>query len=282
MKMAVVGFALLVGLTGAARADQSGGRAHFLSGLQLYSDGHYAQALDEFRAAQLTWNDPELLLDMAECNRHLGNVAEARQQYRAFLLRAPRSPLRASVERQLARLDEAATEAPPPSELLPPAAPKPMPLMAEEAGASHAGRTAKAIGIAAWATGALATALGIYSYVEVQSLESAAHNELRDLRSANAAALSPEERAFFADPNSCAPPPSLVGGAAFARDCTRGQQFSSAATALSVVGVALGIAGTISYVVGARQAARVRERAPVELRPVVGRTGGSLQLRYTF
>ncbi|HEX8952043.1 MAG TPA: tetratricopeptide repeat protein, partial [Polyangia bacterium] len=94
---------LLVG--GVAGADQSGARSHFLSGLELYSQGKYAAALAEYQAAWVTWDDPELLLDMAECNRHLGNLDEAREQYRGFLERAPQSPLRGSVERQLARLD---------------------------------------------------------------------------------------------------------------------------------------------------------------------------------
>ncbi len=290
MRAAILGVSLLL-VAGVAGADRPGARAHFLAGLQLYGQGQYAAALDEYRAAWVTWEDPELLLDMAECNRHLGHLDEARAQYRGFLARAPHSPLRPSVERQLARLD--LREAPPPAELTTPPAPPlaeltapPPPLVAGpppplvDGRAPHAGRTARAIGIAGWAASALAMAVGIYTWSESTSLENAAHADLVQLRPSGPFGPSAEEQAFFQNPG-CAPPSSLMGTDSYRRDCTRGQQLSDATTALFVGSVALGVAGTIAYAVGARQSARARERT-LALTPVVGWTGGGLQLRYRF
>src|SRR5437764_878853 len=122
---AMVGVVCSLCFVTSVRADPGGAREHFLAGLELYNQGQYAAALDEYRVVWITWHDPELLLDMAECNRHLGNVAEARQLYLGFLQRVPHSPLRAAVERQIARLD-ATSAAPPPAELSPrPPAPAP-------------------------------------------------------------------------------------------------------------------------------------------------------------
>ena len=256
---------------GVAQADQSGARSHFLSGLQLYSQGRYAAALVEYQAAWVTWEDPELLLDMAECNRHLGNVDQAREQYQGFLERAPHSPLRGSVERQLARLDRP-TEAPPPAELV-----VVSPARDRDVRTPHAGLPARLIGIAGWTLSAASLAVGIYAWHEYSSLEGTAHNELVALHTDNP---SSAEQSFFLNP-SCSPPPSLVNSDAYRRDCTRGQQYSNTVTAMFVGSAAFAIAGTISYIVGAGQQARARERA-VQVTPVVSLNGGSLQLRYTF
>jgi tetratricopeptide (TPR) repeat protein len=269
---------VLVG--GAAHADAGGARSHFLSGLELYSQGKYAAALEEYRAAWVSWEDPELLLDMAECNRHLGNLDEAREQYRGFLQRAPHSPLRGSVERQLARLDrEQQQQPPPPAELV--VVPPSVKQAAEsaDADARHAGRAAKALGIAGWVASAAAMALGIYTWRETASLEDAAHADLVQLHpSTGLVASSPEETAFFQSP-TCSPPSSLMGTDAYRRDCNRGQQYSAATTGLFVSSLALGVAGTVSYILGARQARRARG---VELAPAVSLRSAALQLRFPF
>jgi tetratricopeptide (TPR) repeat protein len=261
----------LVLVGGVAHADRSGARSHFLSGLQLYSQGKYEAALVEYQAAWVTWQDPELLLDMAECNRHLGNLDQAREQYQGFLERAPRSALRGSVERQLARLDHP-TEAPPPAELVA-VAPSP-----PHESAPHAGRTARAIGIAGWAASAVALGLGIYTWHETSSLENLSHSELVQLRPTGGFGATPEDQAFFQNP-TCSPPSSLTGADAYRHDCTRGEQYSAATTAMFVGSAAFAVAGTISYIVGARQAARARG---VEVMPAVSYTSAQLQLRIPF
>jgi len=262
---------LLVG--GVARADQSGARSHFLAGLELYSEGRYAEALREYRAAWLTWEDPELLLDMAECNRHLGNIEEAREQYRGFLDRAPRSPLRGSVERQLARLDHPA-EAPPPAELVVAAA---APSAAARAPDRHAGRTAMAIGIAGWVTSVAAFGASLATWQLSSQLQNAAHEDLNQLRSSNGFTGSPEEQAFYMSPG-CSPPSSLSNTAQYRSDCNRGQQLSSATTGLLISSLLVGAGGTASFLVGAHQAAR----GHVEVRPALSLSEASLTLRFPF
>jgi tetratricopeptide (TPR) repeat protein len=271
MRAAILALLLVAGV---ARADQSGARSHFLSGLELYSQGKYAAALAEYRAAWVIWEDPELLLDMAECNRHLGNLDEAREQYRGFLQRAPGSPLRGSVERQLARLDHPA-EAPPPVELV--AAPA-RGAASDAPAASHAGRVAKAIGIAGWATSIVALGVGIYTWREYTFLEAKSHAELETLRAPGAFGGSVEEQAFFMNPG-CTPPSTLMNSAVYRADCNRGRQYADATSAMFATSTALAVAGTISYIIGAHQAKRARA---VEVRPALSLSEASLTLRFPF
>ncbi len=274
MRAAILGaVVLLVG--GVASANAGGARSHFLSGLELYSQGKYAAALAEYQAAWVTWADPELLLDMAECNRHLGNFEEAREQYRGFLQRAPQSPLRASVERQLARLDVPEEDVPLPGELVVPVAPPPSASVAER---GHPGRTAMAIGIAGWAASVLSGVLGVYTWSQASAMSSAAHADLVQLHSTNGFTGSPAEQAFFANP-SCTPPSSLSYTDKYRSDCNAGQQFSTATTALLITSLIVGAGGTASFIVGAHQAARVRG---VEVAPAITLREASLQLRFPF
>jgi hypothetical protein len=277
MRAAILGLALIL-VGGAASADPAGARSHFLSGLELYSQGKYAAALAEYQAAWVTWEDPELLLDMAECNRHLGNLDEARQQYRGFLERAPHSALRGSVERQLARLDR--QSAPPPAELVAPPPAElvaPLPTVRPSVADAHRGRVAKAIGVAGWVASAASLALGVYTWREMSSLESAAHADLEALRPIGGP-MSADQQAFFASPG-CSTPSSLMNADVYRRDCTRGRQFSDATTGLFISSVALGVAGTVSYIIGAHQGARDRH---IEVAPALTLREASLQLRFPF
>jgi hypothetical protein len=268
MRAAIVVLTLVL-VGGVARADAGGARSHFLSGLQLYSQGKYAEALREYQAAWVQWEDPELLLDMAECNRHLGKLDLAREQYHGFLERAPQSPLRGSVERQLARLED---------DQLPAAAELVMPAKVEQAEARRAGRVAKSLGIAGWAASAAAFGLAIFTWHQMSALESTTHTDLLGLRMANPIQpSSPEEAAFYQNPG-CSPPSTLRNTAQYTSDCNRGQQYSAATTALFVSSAAFGIAGTIAYVVGAKQAARHH----VEVAPAISYNAAALQLRFRF
>lgn len=266
----------LVLVGGVARADQGGARSHFLAGLELYIEGRYTEALAEYQAAWVIWEDPELLLDMAECNRHLGNVDLAREQYRGFLERSHRSPLRGSVERQLARLD-APAEAPPPAELV--AATRPAAAaVAAVAAPSHPGRTAKAIGVAGWLTGVAAFAASIATWQASSAAENAAHDDIVQLRGSNGYTGSTAEQAFYNNP-SCSPPSSLSNTGRYVSDCNRGQQLSTASTALIISSLLLGAGATASYIVGAVQADRA---GAVEVRPALSLSEATLTLRFPF
>ncbi len=266
----------LVLVGGVARADQNGARGHFLAGLQLYSQGQWEAALAEYRAAWATWEDPELLLDMAECNRHLGNYDRARELYQGFLEREPQSPLRGSVERQLARLDEPQSEAPPPAELVAAAAARPT--TATAAPDLHAGRTAKAIGIAGWLTGVATFAASIATWQLSSSAQNAAHADLDQLRGSNGFTGSAAEQAFYANPG-CSPPSSLSNTGRYVSDCNRGQQLSTASTALIITSLIVGAGGTASYIAGVYQADRA---GVVEVRPAISLSEATLTLRFPF
>lgn len=271
MRAAILCLAMVL-VGGVAQADAGGARSHFLSGLTLYSQGKYAEALREYQAAWVQWEDPELLLDMAECNRHLGKLDEAREQYRGFLERAPQSPLRGSVERQLARIED--DQLPAAAELVMPA----KPAASDEAQARRAGRTAKALGITGWLTGAAAFGLAFFTWHQYSALETAAHTDLDSVRMTNPIQSSTQaEQAFFQSPG-CSPPSTLRNTAQYVSDCNHGQQYAAATTALFVSSAALEIAGTIAYVIGAKQAAKSR----VEIAPAISYNAASLRLRFPF
>ena len=265
----------LVLVGGVARADQSGARSHFLAGLELYIEGRYSDALAEYQAAWAIWDDPELLLDMAECNRHLGNVDLAREQYQGFLERSHRSRLRGSVERQLARLDEQGTEAPPPAELVAAARPAAPAVAAQDA---HPGRTAKLIGLAGWLTSIAALGGSIATWQASISAADATHADIVQLRGSNGYTGSAAEQAFYNNP-SCSPPSSLSNTGRYVSDCNRGQQLSTASTALIISSLLLGVGGTASYIVGAVQADRA---GAVEVRPALSLSEATLTLRFPF
>ena len=264
----------LVLVGGVARADQSGARSHFLAGLELYIEGRYTEALAEYQAAWVIGDDPELLLDMAECNRHLGNLDLAREQYQGFLERSQRSPLRGSVERQLARLD-APAEAPPPAELVAAARPPAPAVAAQDA---HPGRTAKLIGLAGWLTSIAALGGSIATWQASISAEDATHADIVQLRGSNGYTGSTAEQAFYNNP-SCSPPSSLSNTGRYVSDCNRGQQLSTASTALIISSLLLGVGGTASYIVGAVQADRA---GAVEVRPALSLSEATLTLRFPF
>ena len=79
----------------------------------------------------------------------------------------------------------------------------------------------------------------------------------------------------------CTVPSSLAGAGAnqFHRDCTRGEQYSSATTGLFISSLALGVAGTVSYLVGVHQGVKARG---LEVAPAVSLNAAALQLRFPF
>jgi hypothetical protein len=85
---------------------------------------------------------------------------------------------------------------------------------------------------------------------------------------------------FFGSP-TCSPPSSLAGPAAdkYRSDCNSGQRYSDATTAMLVGSAAFAVAGTVAYIVGARQASRARG---VEVAPAVSLNSAALQLRFPF
>jgi tetratricopeptide (TPR) repeat protein len=79
----------------------------FWSGKQAYDAGDFARAREQFQRAYQLTKDPELLYDLGQTYRQMGECAPARQAYQQFLQAAPTSPLAARATRHVARLDAA-------------------------------------------------------------------------------------------------------------------------------------------------------------------------------
>lgn len=113
----------VLALAPAARADDAllRARAHFETGRGMYELGNYSGAIREFSAGWDLVHKPEFVLNIGQCYRQLGQLAEARAMYRKFLAVArPDDPARPGVERVLAEIDRKLAAAPPPATAPPP------------------------------------------------------------------------------------------------------------------------------------------------------------------
>ena len=99
----------------------------FQKGKAAFGAGNLTEALDAFTQARKIDKAPELLLNIAQCNRGLGRRAEAIAALEAFLQEAPRHALRRAAEGTLGdlRAEQAAADTPTRVELVP--APVPVP-----------------------------------------------------------------------------------------------------------------------------------------------------------
>ncbi len=82
-----------------ARRDFQAGEAHFKAGL-------YAEALADYQAGYAAAPLPGFLINVAQCQRRLGDLAKARSTYQKFLLVAPDSPLVPQVRKLIVDLDQ--------------------------------------------------------------------------------------------------------------------------------------------------------------------------------
>lgn len=104
--------------------------ALFKKGKAAFSAGNLTEALEAFTQAQQLDPKPELLLNIAQCNRGLGRRAEAIAALEAFLLSAPNHPLRKAAEGTLADLRaEQTADTPARVELVPAPAPVAQPIV---------------------------------------------------------------------------------------------------------------------------------------------------------
>ena len=82
-----------------ARRNFQAGEAHFKAGL-------YGEALTDYQAGYAVAPLPGFLINVAQCQRRLGELAKARATYQKFLMVAPDSPLGPEVKRLIAELDQ--------------------------------------------------------------------------------------------------------------------------------------------------------------------------------
>ncbi len=87
-------------------ANEVEARTRFTLGQQLYEQGRFEEALEQFRAAHELSGRPGLLYNIYLCHRDAGNNQEAATSLRAFLEAQPEVANRAMLERRLATLEE--------------------------------------------------------------------------------------------------------------------------------------------------------------------------------
>ncbi|HEY4395077.1 MAG TPA: tetratricopeptide repeat protein [Polyangia bacterium] len=110
----ICALAAALALTGAAvplaaappSPAQREARHHFDEGESLYKGGHYADALAAYQAGYDAQPLPGFLVNIAQCQRRLGDLKAARASYRKFVLMAPDSRLVPEVEELVKQLDD--------------------------------------------------------------------------------------------------------------------------------------------------------------------------------
>ena len=148
IRFSFAGAALIVvglgSVSASAAKTAAGGRKHAAKANQLAAKNKCKAALPEFTKAYSVLKDATILFNRAECQRKLGNNADALKDYEQFLVDMPTAPNRASVEAHMAALRDAIKAemamvpvAPPPTVapaapvapevLTPPAAARPVP-----------------------------------------------------------------------------------------------------------------------------------------------------------
>src|SRR5262245_49679138 len=99
---------LLFGALAQAKKTSSGetrARAIYQTGRELYKHGNYAQALKQFAAGHELSHRPKFLVNMAQCQRKLGELDEARKLLERFLAEAPpAAPERRVVSKMLVEI----------------------------------------------------------------------------------------------------------------------------------------------------------------------------------
>jgi tetratricopeptide (TPR) repeat protein len=147
-RAAAIGAAVLAVLvaSGAAQAGtteaEKEARGHFQAGEAHFKAGEFDQALAEYQKGYDAKPLPGFLVNIAQCQRRLGDLKKARATYQKFVLVAPDSPLVPQVRSMIAEIDgllekeqeqpapESAPEAKPqveaPAAAPPPAAPAPV------------------------------------------------------------------------------------------------------------------------------------------------------------
>jgi hypothetical protein len=117
---------ILVIASSPARADnKQAARDAYKEGARLYDLQDYKGALEAFRKAYVNFEEPTLLFNIAQCQRYLGQKAEAAVSYRNFLRKAPNSQMADEVRRLITQLEGAieqeqkANSAPPSGTLSP-------------------------------------------------------------------------------------------------------------------------------------------------------------------
>jgi len=97
---------LLPSLAAAATSEaEREARAHFQTGEARFKAGAFDEALAEYQKGYEAKPLPGFLVNIAQCQRRLGDLKSARATYQKFVLVAPDSPLIPQVRSMMAEID---------------------------------------------------------------------------------------------------------------------------------------------------------------------------------
>ncbi len=91
--------------TTATADNRSIARDAYREGTRQFEVGDYTAALESFKKAYVSYEEPAFLFNMAQCNRLLNNKAEALRNYKLFLRKVPAAPNRDEIEKVIAALE---------------------------------------------------------------------------------------------------------------------------------------------------------------------------------
>jgi tetratricopeptide (TPR) repeat protein len=98
--VAVLTLTMIGGMSGHVLADNKDiAREAYREASREYDLGDYKSALAAFKKAYLNYEDSSFLYNIAQCERQLGDKAEALHFYRVYLHKVPASPMRVQVEK---------------------------------------------------------------------------------------------------------------------------------------------------------------------------------------
>ena len=98
------------GAAAAPSETQRKARAHFQAGEERFKAGAFADALAAYQAGYDVLPLPGFLINVAQCQRRLGDLKTARATYQKFVLVAPDSPLVPQVKSMIAEIDGLLTD----------------------------------------------------------------------------------------------------------------------------------------------------------------------------
>jgi tetratricopeptide (TPR) repeat protein len=158
----------------AAAEDKDAARKAYGEGARYYNLNQFSEALEAFKRAYWSYEEPSFLYNIAQCHRALKHRREAIDFYRSYLRNAPDSPRRPEVERIVAELEASLAKekpsSPPPEPALgpPPAtAPQPAPSLTATAPPAATARAQKPVWKRGWFWGVMGAAAAVVAGVAI-------------------------------------------------------------------------------------------------------------------
>jgi len=98
---------------------------HYRAGVSYFHAGQFAEAIQEFRAADAIRPSPVLSFDVAQCYEKMADLQDAKTAYQDYLRRAPNAEDRQAVEATIASIDQKLAQQSKETVVLVPATPPP-------------------------------------------------------------------------------------------------------------------------------------------------------------